>query len=121
MIYTRPSATAAVEDPGKSAVHSGCAASILSGNPVSRETPSCSGPRQFSQPETAASLAVEKKKSEVTKAPTVRNESIITVQFPTAQGAKPAPAPQTLSSARNMIHPGKDCNRIIPIRIIFHL
>ena len=59
-MYTRPSATAAVEAPGKLAVQRGCAGSTLSGRPVSREAPLCSGPRQLSQPETAAGVETER-------------------------------------------------------------
>src|ERR1700729_4579555 len=43
-----------VDWPGKLAIHSGCAGSAESGRPVSNEVPFCWGPRQSSQPETAA-------------------------------------------------------------------
>src|SRR5688500_6650444 len=64
IIYARPSATAAVEAPGKFAVQSGWAGSIFSGRPVSREDPFCSGPRQFSHPETVAAEVWEDRKTE---------------------------------------------------------
>src|SRR6185436_4534486 len=43
--------------PGKSAVHSGLAASTLSGRPVSGDVPSWPGPRQLNQPWAPPALA----------------------------------------------------------------
>src|SRR5688572_29606346 len=114
----RPLATAAVEAPGKSAVQSACAGSILSGKPVSRDRPTCSGPRQFSQPEIPAAGAArfgKERKENVQASPKALIESFIIRSRPKSTPTdreKTAPVPATI------IQHGKDCNRIIPIRII---
>src|ERR1043165_2307973 len=102
MMYTFPLAITGVDWPGKSALHSGLAGSILSGRPFSLEEPFWFGPRQVSQPLTgapgAASANAAKRVERIEIFMDVKNRFLV--------------------ADRNIPTRRKDCNIIILTRII---